>query len=113
MSKHTPGPWILCFQDDDAEPSAGVVFATEQLVGGRIPSTNWDDAVAYCGRNHLNHEVYANARLIAAAPELLEALRDIVAKADRLGHDSPELGKARAAIAKTECTAPPTGDGRP
>lgn len=33
---------------------------------------------------------------------MLAALRDIIAKADKLGHDSPELGKARAALAKAE-----------
>jgi hypothetical protein len=44
----------------------------------------------------------ANARLMAAAPDLLAALRELVAKYDAQGHDSPELGKARAAIDKAE-----------
>jgi hypothetical protein len=43
-----------------------------------------------------------HARLIAATPDLLAALRELVAKYDAQGHDSPELGKARAAIAKAE-----------
>lgn len=36
------------------------------------------------------------------AMRMLDALRDVVAKADRMGHDSPELGKARAALARAE-----------
>jgi hypothetical protein len=37
-----------------------------------------------------------------AVPELLDALRELVAKYDAQGHDSPELGKARAAIDKAD-----------
>ena len=49
-------------------------------------------------------EEFANARLIAAAPDLLEALKDCVAVMDRelagLKAIQPELSSARAAIAK-------------
>lgn len=50
----------------------------------------------------------ANARLIAAAPELLEAIRDLLVIANSRGtslgldEGGPVLDKARAAIAKAE-----------
>jgi hypothetical protein len=45
-----------------------------------------------------------DARLIAAAPDLLEALKGLVAWADDLRREDPveDLRKARAAIAKTK-----------
>jgi hypothetical protein len=53
-----------------------------------------------------NNERDANARLIAAAPEMLAALRDILAECEPCGMDDAALGviaiKARAAIARAE-----------
>jgi len=50
-------------------------------------------------------EVSANAQLIAAAPELLEALQELIAEADNTGGSIRQVtrysvDKARAAIAK-------------
>jgi hypothetical protein len=56
MSKHTPGPWIIWADKN------------ERLQVG--PSTNYTVAELY--RTPLDGQD-ANARLIAAAPELLEA----------------------------------------
>jgi hypothetical protein len=43
----------------------------------------------------------ANARLIAAAPDLLAALQDLLAHRDELGlHDYPAVTRARAVLAK-------------
>ena len=77
MSKHTPGPWEYLGHswvqtaDDKKTPIANFNFfaATE-----------------------------ANARLIAAAPELLEALQDMVS--DHASLSAATLAFARAAIAK-------------
>ena len=85
MSKHTPGPWVI------AE---------------RVPTARIDNARMIRPADHHNYEYgataivgtsEANARLIAAAPELLAALQDMVEVAESQGHI---VKKARAAIAK-------------
>lgn len=75
MNKHTPGPW----------------FNSETLVFA---------ASLDCIKLLDQAESEANARLIAAAPDLLEALKEAV---DVCGWPSPEFFyKALAAIAKAE-----------
>lgn len=99
MSGHTPGPW-----DHACDSSARVrhsrkacVFAVqrengaERLVDIAKQIPNWEDA-----------------RLIAAAPELLESLRDLVDQITRYINDDktelPDVTRAREAIAKaTDC----------
>lgn len=88
--KGTPGPWSgkdvgICRQDD----------ARLQL--GFVTTSN----------ENRRDECAANAHLIAAAPELLEALQDFMAESagntKSCGHDFEcicRFDKARAAIAK-------------
>lgn len=67
MAKHTPGPW----ETDEAEhdcPSQDVVIRDAKRRG--ICRIWFDDAPV----PDYNAEQSANARLIAAAPELVEAL---------------------------------------
>src|ERR1700679_4387691 len=61
MSSHTPGPWNTSAAEN------GTVFAMEQPAGERL--------IAYLPSNHREA---ANAQLIAAAPDLLAALRDLM-----------------------------------
>lgn len=81
MSKHTPGPWFYDVHPDKSQ----AIF--------------WDSR-GYTVF-HLSHtfpnDVRANARLIAAAPDLLAALKDAVEIAESQGHI---VKTARAAIAK-------------
>lgn len=113
--QHTPGPWYVGCQNDG-------LF----VVAGRRPAPNndypWHDAprVALCkvfagaDGDCLPVDAYANAHMIAAAPELLEALVEILGPLN-VCCDNPnvrddqclpvdmtmgELRKARAAIAK-------------
>ena len=81
MNMHSPGPWVIKEIDRD-----GGVRVSFGLVG--------------CGcRVYGMPEGEANARLIAAAPDLLKALQQI-ADAD-YGTDTPKLrATAGAAIAK-------------
>lgn len=83
MSKHTPGPWVL-----DGEAWV-VTVATKRYITCE-------------GRNA--EEAEANARLIAAAPEMLEALQEAyrVLSLRNLDCDVKALTIARAALTKAE-----------
>ena len=96
MNTHTPGPWIL---------------DTPELIHASAPGN---------GRPYYHHSILStsgqariaevfgnedNAGLIAAAPELLEALRLLASAVEQFapnGTEWPELTTARAAIAKAE-----------
>jgi len=90
--KHTPGPWVVCVQD--GEEKAYTVFAEHQLVSKHIEAGAWDHFVACAGASHENYE--ANARLIAAAPDLLSALTELMASAGE--NITRESDKSLAAI---------------
>jgi hypothetical protein len=90
---HTPGPWTVFHGkqgqieiDQDGERGA------PSLASVHFPS------------NGLGKEINdANARLIAAAPDLLKAARSAVDwMDDGIGHKPPFLDALRAAIAKAE-----------
>jgi hypothetical protein len=61
MAGHTPGPWTV-----DPEPNKA----------GNLEVCVGDEAITYVGCGW-SPEVQANARLIAAAPEMYEALMQI------------------------------------
>ncbi|GGD58701.1 hypothetical protein [Croceicoccus mobilis] len=82
MTEHTPGPWSL--DENDIRDEAQAVL-TDRF-GGTV-------ADVFTGHRH--GECEANARLIAAAPELLDALEYLVSLG---GGDC--LDMARDAIAK-------------
>jgi len=83
MSKHTPGPWEALCTDPHHQL---VIFArsVEEFV---------------CGVTGHMPDAEANARLIAAAPDLLEALKRVCSHGYR---SSPDWDNARAAIKKAE-----------
>lgn len=84
-NKHTPGPWTEH------------TFADEKFV--EIRAGGGCRIVAHVFLDNGNRE--ANARLIAAAPELLEALLAFVATFDGVEvTPGGDVAKARAAIAK-------------
>jgi hypothetical protein len=122
---HTPGPWIFRqwgLTDEVLEQmtKAGINPVRMLTNSGAAAVTADDVQVATVnsqtpfkkGQGHLVDCPVrdANARLIAAAPELLEALKELYAANtdtfndedyDKIEPDSL-LGKARAAIAKAE-----------
>ncbi len=91
--KHTPGPWVIA---DEGTTGWDIctVYATE--VGYvEIKATKVGDEEDYKAEN------YSNARLIAAAPDLLEALqRMLVINSLGAYAQSEAISAARAAIAK-------------
>ena len=68
MSKHTPGPWINCQAVGQRLSSRRIISDSNKI------STVVADVPDY-GETSAS-ERHANARLIAAAPDLLEALRN-------------------------------------
>jgi hypothetical protein len=96
--KHTPGPWDASggVMRPKEFPAYFPIFA--HLKGGGDPTicTVWSSIP--------EGEFEANSRLIASAPELLKALRDIARTDDSAPEESLFLAKkiARSAIAKVE-----------
>ena len=85
-TKYTAGPWAVCIEKSGESKSIKVVGSTGAVI-------------ALCKAAHDNKE--ANARLIAAAPELLEALiacNELMKQ--RGAGDTFESQQARNAIAK-------------
>lgn len=94
-STHTPGPWLVVGTPRDHEGDAYVAIQTPAGAFDLIAPGVMRDRHA------------ANARLIAAAPDLLAALRACVAcgALERSGADANAANaavRARAAIAKAE-----------
>jgi hypothetical protein len=99
---HTPGPW------KPAEKAAESFLIASPI---NPQSSYWECAVISgvrliaVVRGGTPEEAIANARMVAAAPDLLEALKGLV-EPDRSGrHLEAARQAARAAIAKAE--APP------
>lgn len=86
MSKHTPGPWQYAFE------GGTTAFITEA-----------DGSTIICIRTTENTTAHknlaANARLIAAAPDLLNAVRFLLSNPDNRISQA-DINAAGAAIAK-------------
>ena len=97
---HTPGPWDFdgCTRTNEENRRYHQIDGpTPRGVNPAYPYTIADTS----NRHHCidPEEDAANARLIAAAPALLDALKQVVAVADR---DTSIFDLARAVIAKAE-----------
>lgn len=88
MSKaHTPGPWR--YDRTNGSPTTG-----QHMIAGAKPG--YLAEVRDCGSG----DVAANARLIAAAPDLLDALVSILAACAHTLSGTDAKQKASAAISK-------------
>lgn len=93
--KHTPGPWRV-------EPMHGIC-ADVMSVGKLIPAT-----IAAVHNRGGSEQTKANANMLAASPELFDALKDLLPLAEEFLRGAPshpdnaKLESARAAILKAE-----------
>lgn len=95
MSKHTPGPWSFSRWEQWGDTRFYIAQAD-----GAPYTPNYSDVatlIAETVSGERGAVQDANARLIAASPELLEELQGAANYIDALGGDSK---KYRAAIAK-------------
>lgn len=97
----TPGPWVA-----REEPHRSAIFSASAYAGRHIATAS----SYWAGDGPRAEEREANARLMAAAPDMFEALKEVVAYLDSIeglgeggtsAYDVPSI-MARAAIAKAE-----------
>lgn len=87
--KHTSGPWIAV---------GGLVEVENDNIPDICTCNPHDFGQAHLKRNVL--EVLSNARLIAAAPDLLNALQEFIDCGANAGNNAALIAQCRAAIAK-------------
>lgn len=96
MSSHTPGPWFSDERGNVWRRNPADLYENGGGVAGDKPVATAHKG--WFGDGFTGYPVTANARLIAAAPELLEALKYAI---DNSEFNSEEFDKiARVAIAK-------------
>lgn len=101
MTEHTPGPWAC-----DAVMSEAMhdIILDYEIPGAGRPIVIASVYVDEQGGEHPTiKQANANARLIAAAPELLAACETVSEMFTRFGLTAPDqsvIGKVRRAIAK-------------
>jgi hypothetical protein len=106
MSRHTPGPWIFGIRNYDDECKPGFIEKPFDYKGPGFfdnPGIFGADGTEVVGCDeYLIFNSPDNARLIAAAPDLLEALQRMLDAPSHGTHEAMRRANeaARAAIAK-------------
>jgi hypothetical protein len=104
-AKHTPGPWVLFTGTDGDGTTEGVSIDEESAYWAPILEERDQEGWVICRLTSWDlsdrdrDEVRADMALIAAAPELLAALEDLVSTFD-VPMDAQQWANARAAISK-------------
>lgn len=98
MSAHTPGPWAVW-------PMGRILAITCTGRSKPHPSEGMHVAAVHMPEHNTQHDELwqANARLIAAAPDLLAALSDLLSRAKKEladPEDVPEVYGAEQVIAR-------------
>ncbi len=79
--KHTPGPWKVAFGTIPGDSGFSIASDNSLAENVKITAECWPCTIV--SEEH-RKEIFANARLIAAAPELLKELQRQVIKNDIL-----------------------------
>lgn len=104
-TQHTPGPWRVASSDEckDMNSTMAVVTGTQNSIIVVANAWKTDDQIPSIASDS---QATANARLIAAAPELLEACKELVHSLEwevkRSGTTYFGFEAAKAAIKKAE-----------
>lgn len=96
QAAHTPGPWA--YRPDTHDDWGTVRAGRYHICQARDPRYVDDEYLRQC-RVERRDPWEANARLIAAAPELLASLQELL-ELHIAHHNNPAHVSARAAIAK-------------
>jgi hypothetical protein len=95
---HTPGPWKI-FEGCGADKRRPVIVDSIPDVDGKFVGN------CICFAASTNPDIEANANLIAAAPEMLEALK-MVLQHGRIDDSESRMAMVAAAITKAESGVP-------
>jgi hypothetical protein len=96
--KYTPGPWRMC---NEGRCSCGLVSSRDFTVASVSSSCIKDEGVNLGdGLSNTSEEFKANYKLIAAAPELLEACMKALIHLEHLGIEKGVQEDLRQAIRK-------------
>jgi hypothetical protein len=111
MNKHTPGPWHAV---DGQHTGVGISFMSDGVYGKpyQVAAITADSPMSKNGWKYValingksTGEIDADARLIAAAPELLEALEACFSALNNEGRYQGERSQASRALAKAKGTS--------
>ena len=99
MTTHTPGPWNVVDTNDNRR-RLQIHSSLGPVIVALIPNVDERDMTG------ITKEANANARLIAAAPRMLDALREIDEWYDLIKQNYPEMvrpfTRARALLREIE-----------
>jgi hypothetical protein len=93
-AQHTPGPWEI--EDEPFEPTHAA--ETYTAIGGKGWGAHTLVVTRMDGKDKNSPEGEANARLIAEAPAMLDALRGLLEPAERRWRALPKTSYEKKAI---------------